>query len=105
MKTATLQTRQKLFDTLKEKDTRIAIFDNGGETVDRYTIYFTIEGDQYTAARYTVTCSDNPSEPGGMWQHMGNTGISMHEDQKQRLTSLDIPELIALQIIRELTED
>lgn len=45
---------------------RIIVFDNGGETADRYTILDTKTGDYYGA-------NENPFHPQGFGQYAGNT--------------------------------
>lgn len=103
MKTATPETRQKLFDKLKEKSAAISVYDNGGNTVDRYTIYFDISGTEFTAEKFVVVASDSPSDPQGIWVHEAPRN-SMLEDQTQRITLLDLPEAVAQKIIEELDQ-
>lgn len=52
--------------------TRISIYDNGGTTLDRYTVI--LEGGGSWEVR---TASHNANEPAGVWQHLaGGDGLT-----------------------------
>lgn len=69
----------------------IAIYDNGGETMDRYTIVFNTYHDHRKTLRECLALSSNPSDPQGFSQ-WSSCQIGKHLGKKLKFEQL--PELI-----------
>jgi len=77
-----------------------AIYDNGGETLDRYTIYYG-EKNKTNNLYECIALSENPNSPLGFYQHtMGEPG--RHNGKKIKLT--DLPLECQKSILAELKE-
>jgi len=94
------------FDT-EFKRKRVIVWDNGGETTDRYTIL--IDG------KYVFGMSSNPSHPQGFNQYAGNIEdwvvykdtnhfIKIWDTKETRLNIEDIPEQIKKAVINRIKE-
>ncbi len=65
------------------------VYDNGGETFDRYTVYLAGRGQVYCGVRTCVMMSEKPTHPQGICQH-GTGVVGRHNGRKIGLA--DLPE-------------
>lgn len=92
VKHATLETRELLFNTLKEHKAQLGAFDNHGETLDRYTLCV-----KYPNKLVGITCS---SEPGIIWEHFDCAeGMAL---EKAEIKVNELPEAVVQKLIGEL---
>lgn len=82
--------------------TRVSIYDNGGTTLDRYTVI--LEGGGGWEVR---TASHNANEPAGVWQHMASgDGLAPRRYLEGEPVSMDAaPDGLRRAIARYLAEE
>lgn len=83
-----------------------SIYDNGGETLDRYAVYYKGRGSLYhnsqATFRYFLSMSENPSHPQGYGQH--GWGMPGKHNGK-RIKFEDLPEQCQKLVLQDLTAD
>jgi hypothetical protein len=65
----------------------IAVYDNGGKTFDRYTIYTNEDYNRQGTIKVCLALSDNPNHPQGFSQFSGGT-IGDHNGKRIKFTDL-----------------
>lgn len=65
----------------------IAVYDNGGETVDRYTVYFNVNFNVSGTLKECLGMSSNPSHPQGFSQFSGGQ-LGPHNGKRTKFTDL-----------------
>lgn len=82
----------------------LRIYDNGGKTVDRYTVYFNVRhapGKRVVWNQSYLTClsmSENPFSPQGFCRH-GQGQLGSHNGK--RITLEDLPKNYLIAIIND----
>jgi hypothetical protein len=74
------------------------IYDNGGKTVDRFTIYLLAQG----ASCDCITTDGHPEDPQGIWLH-GQAKLEAVGHQERRIDIKELPLSCQLKLLSELS--
>lgn len=79
------------------------VYDNGGATYDRYTIYFFVNvagGAEAGAVYEPAGCVTTSGDPSSMWQH-GQFDEAKVGNQEQRIDVSELPAAAQLRLLKE----
>lgn len=65
----------------------IAVYDNGGKAVDRFTVYFNEDFDYQGKLKECLAMSNNPSDPQGFSQFSGGQ-LGRHNGKRIKFNDL-----------------